>query len=218
VTNVDNIISAFTEEQVERLTGVPVSTLRYWDRTNFFTPSFADENRRAPFSRIYSFKDVLALRTINVLRNEHDIRLQYLRRAAKKLPHLAGDVWTGTTFYVLKGGKRVVIHEPGTDLPKEVVSGNYVLDLPLVKIITGAQRDLKKLPGREPDKVGQVSRSRFVNHNAWVVAGTRIPTAAIRRFKEAGYSVRQIIEEYPDLTSRDVEAALAHEEKLGKAA
>jgi len=45
-----------------------------------------------------------------------------------------------------------------------------------------------------------------------MVAGTRIPTRAIRNFKEAGYTVDQIIAEYPDLTPRDVEAALKHEE------
>jgi uncharacterized protein (DUF433 family) len=57
-----------------------------------------------------------------------------------------------------------------------------------------------------------------VSHNAWVVAGTRIPVAAIRRFKDAGYSVDQIIQEYPDLTPQDVEAALAHQEEPSAAA
>jgi uncharacterized protein (DUF433 family) len=45
-----------------------------------------------------------------------------------------------------------------------------------------------------------------------VVAGTRIPTRAIRNFKKAGYTVDQIIAEYPDLTPRDIEAALKYEE------
>ena len=52
--------------------------------------------------------------------------------------------------------------------------------------------------------IGRIAQHRYVSHNAPVVAGTRIPTAAIRRFKEAGYSVGQIIKEYPDLTDHDM--------------
>jgi uncharacterized protein (DUF433 family) len=49
-----------------------------------------------------------------------------------------------------------------------------------------------------------------VAHNAPVLAGTRIPVRAIKRFNEAGYSVAQILSEYPTLTESDVVAALAY--------
>ena len=55
----NNAIAAFSEEHATRLTGVTKSQLRYWDRTNFFVPSYAEENRRVVFSRVYSFKDIL---------------------------------------------------------------------------------------------------------------------------------------------------------------
>jgi hypothetical protein len=35
--------------------------------------------------------------------------------------------------------------------------------------------------------------------------------AAIQRFRDAGYSPKQILDEHPDLTLEDVEAALAFE-------
>jgi MerR HTH family regulatory protein len=38
------VISAFTEEQAARLTGVTVHRLRHWDRTRFFVPSLAAAN------------------------------------------------------------------------------------------------------------------------------------------------------------------------------
>jgi DNA-binding transcriptional MerR regulator len=215
-TNIDRVIAAFTEDQVERLTGVTAAQLRYWDRTKFYVPAYADDDRRTPYSRIYSFKDIVALRTLNVLRNEHDVTLQHLRKVAKKLSHLAGDVWTGTTLYVLN--RKVIFHEPGTAKPREVLSGQYILGVPLKRIVSDTKRELKKLRHRSLDSIGQVARSRFVNNNAWVVAGTRIATAAVRRFSEAGYTVDQIITEYPDLTPDDVEAALAHEKKLSDAA
>jgi MerR HTH family regulatory protein len=49
-------------DQAAKLTGLTVHRLRHWDRTGFFVPSFAAKNRRSPFSRVYSFKDLLSLR------------------------------------------------------------------------------------------------------------------------------------------------------------
>jgi DNA-binding transcriptional MerR regulator len=212
-----NIIAAFSEDQVERLTGLTKAQLRYWDSTGFFRPKFTDENRRAAFSRLYSFKDVVALRTLGILRNEYDVPLQHLRKVADKLSHLAGDLWTGTKLYVLN--RKVIFHEPGTDLPREVVSGQYVIGTVLLKtVVSDTKKDIEKLHRRDPSKVGRVERSRFVSRNAWVIGGTRIPTAAIRRFKEAGYTIAQIIAEYPDLKPQDIRAALLHEEQESSAA
>jgi uncharacterized protein (DUF433 family) len=75
-------------------------------------------------------------------------------------------------------------------------------------------RDAEKLRERAPERVGKIERNRYVAHNAFVVAGTRISTAAIKRFHEAGYNTAQIIREYPDLTPEDIAAALAHEETV----
>jgi DNA-binding transcriptional MerR regulator len=211
-----NVVAAFSEEQVERLTGLTKAQLRYWDNTGFFRPKYADENRRFAYSRLYSFKDVVALKTIGVLRNRHDVPLQHLRKVADKLSHLKDDRWTGTKLYVLN--KKVIFHEPGTGLPREIVSGQYVIGLLLKTIISDTKKAIEKMHRRDPKKIGRVERSRFVSHNAWVVGGTRIPTSAIRNFKEAGYTVEQIIAEYPDLTPRDIKAALLHEEQESSAA
>ena len=117
-SSLKSIIAAFSDEQVERLTSLTKAQLRYWDRTGFFAPKFANENRRRAYSRLYSFKDIVALRTISVLRNQYSVPLQHLRKVAKKLSHLADDLWTTTTLYVLN--KKVVFHEPGSGLPREV--------------------------------------------------------------------------------------------------
>jgi hypothetical protein len=55
--------TAFSEEHVQRLTGITIHQLRYWDKTGFFHPEFAADDRRAAFSRVYSFKDVVSLNT-----------------------------------------------------------------------------------------------------------------------------------------------------------
>ena len=207
----DVILRAFSEDSVKRLTGLTTSQLRYWDRTGFFAPEFADENRSLVYSRLYSFRDIVALRTLSVLRNQFSVPLQHLRKVAQKLSHLGYDLWTNTTLYVLN--KRVIFHEPGTELPQEVVSGQYVIGLLLKTIISDTTTDVEKMHRRDPGKIGQIERSRFIARNAWVIGGTRIPTAAIKRFKEAGYTEEQIIAEYPDLTPKDIQAALRHEEE-----
>jgi uncharacterized protein (DUF433 family) len=204
------VISAFTEEQTARLTGLTVAQLRYWDQTKFVVPSYADENRRVPYSRIYSFKDIAALRVIGVLRNQHNVSLQHLRDVAVELQNLSDDGWTKTTLYVLQ--KKIVFEEPESGRLREIVGTQYVLpSVALGTVFADTERDVANLIKRPDDKVGQISRNRFISHNAPVVAGTRVPTAAVRRFSEAGYSTDQIIAEYPDLTPKDVEAALKFE-------
>jgi hypothetical protein len=63
---VENVIRAFTLESVERLTGVTQRQLKYWDDTDFFKPEYGYENRRIPYSRLYSFQDVVALHVLPV--------------------------------------------------------------------------------------------------------------------------------------------------------
>lgn len=204
-----NIISAFSEDHIERLTGLTKRQLRYWDKQDFFVPSLAAENRRESFSRVYSFKDVAALRVLASLRDQ--VSLQHLRQVSQKLSHLDDDRWTKTTLYVVK--RKVIFSDPETGKPREVVSGQYVLTIPLAQVLVDTKNVIEQLNQRKPDQIGAIAKNRLVVRNASVVAGTRIPTGAIKRFHEAGYSVAAIIQEYPDLTEKDVLAALAHEEE-----
>lgn len=206
----NSLIAAFSEEHTARLTGISISQLRYWDRTAFYRPSYVEDNRRMAFSRVYSFKDIVALRVLNVLRNQYSVPLQHLREVSSKLGHLAEDRWTGVRLYVLN--KHVIWIEPETELPQAIVSGQYVVPMLMEVVIADTKRDVAQLNQRESDKQGVVERSRFVSHNAPVIAGTRIPVGAIKRFSEAGYSVNQILEEYPDLTEKDVKAAIAYDD------
>src|SRR5207302_10970575 len=90
--------------------------------------------------------------------------------------------------------------------------------LGLREVISEMRQAVDNLRKRRADQIGQITRSRFVNHNAAVIAGTRIPVSAIRDFANAGYTPQQIMKEYPDLTERDIEAALKHREGAEAAA
>jgi len=204
------VVSAFTEDQVERLTGVTVRQLRHWDRTDFFAPSYANADRRAVFSRVYSFTDVLCLQVLASLRNDLGCSMQHLREVKKKLYALGDAAWARTTLYVVK--KKVVFDDPASNERKEVVTGQRILGIPLETVRAGISDRLAMLRQREASTFGALSRDRRVAHNSRVVAGTRIPVRAIRAFAAAGYNNEAIIREYPTLTLQDVQAALKEEQ------
>jgi uncharacterized protein (DUF433 family) len=208
-------IRAFSADHVVRLTGLSHAQLRYWDKTGFFCPRYAAENRRSPFCRVYSFQDVVGLRTLGVLRNSHGIPLQQLRKVARELSHYRDQPWSELVLYVL--GKEVYFREPETEAVIGVLSKQYT-SIRLSSITHDVAAEAQKLKQRTDKHFGRIERHRYVMHNAWVIAGTRITTRAVWRFRHAGYSPDAIIREYPPLTKRDIEAALKHEAKLAKRA
>lgn len=212
MSRADPVLAAFTEAHVQRLTGLTKRQLRYWHDTGFFLPSAP----AAVYGRYYAFRDVVGLRTIAELMKKHRVTLQHLRKVAEKLDHIRADLWTKTTLYVIN--RKVVIHEPGTRKPQEVLSGQYVLGIPLKRVQAEARAAAQKLLNRAGEDAGKIVRLPGVAGRAPVMAGTRIPVAAILRFSAEGFTPPQIVAEYPDLTIADVEAALRHGEQDAAAA
>jgi uncharacterized protein (DUF433 family) len=202
--DIDNVVAAYSEEQIGRTVGLTKSRLRYWARTDFFKPSFVEEDGRLPYSRFYSFKDVVALRTLEMLRVRNGVPLQHLRKVAERLAHMKDELWSRTTLFVLD--KKVHVVNPEFGQPQEIVSGQYAL--PLSKVIDDTRNDIIAFRSRPANTVGRLSRNRSIARNALVVSGTRIPVGSVVRLHEDGYTVDQIIAEYPDLTPEDIEAAL----------
>jgi uncharacterized protein (DUF433 family) len=209
VLDITNVVAAFSEEQASRLTRLSLNRLRYWAKTGFFAPSYIEEeNAAAPYSRFYSFKDVVALRTLEMLRVKNGVPLQHLRKVAEKLAHLRDDLWTETRLRV--ANRKVVFDEPESGRAREVLSGQFVEEYALVEVIGEASREVEQLKSRRPDEIGNVVQMRGVNRGAPTIAGTRIPVVSVQRLHEDGYSIEQILAEYPRLTEADVRAALAH--------
>jgi len=207
-----SVISAFNEEQVQRLTGVTMAQLRYWDRTNFFAPSLTDENRGRPYSRIYSFRDLVCLKILNKIRTEARVSLPHLREVKEKLAHLGEDMWSKTTLYVLN--RRVIFDNPATRRKEEIVTGQSILQIPIHVVQSGMENAVRELWKRDEKTIGKIQRKRGIAGNKPTVSGTRIPISAIKAFSDAGYTIEQIREQYPILTKEDIKAALSH----GKAA
>ena len=207
-----SVLSAFGEEHVVRLTGLTKRQLRYWNQISFFSPGYAVAGDKSAFSRIYSFRDVVALRILSVLRNQFCVPLQQLRKVSHELEGRAVDRWTGTKLWVVN--KKVVWQEAGTNRPQEVLSKQLVLPVDLTEVISATKRDIGILQKRERSDIGKVRRSRGVSHNAPVIAGTRIRVQAIEEYLKAGFSNKQIIAEYPDLTAIDISAVRRETKRL----
>lgn len=204
---------AFSIEDVARLTGLSIRRLAYMDRTKFFTPSYADENRRAAYSRVYSFRDVVGLRTIAIMRDEHRVPLQELRMIKPWLERHSDTPWASLSFYV--AGRKVFFDDPetGARMAGRPV-GQTAIPIAMEPIAKDMKAKVARLRERAPEQIGRVERNRHVVHNSWVVAGTRVSTAAIWEFHQAGYGTAEIIRQYPTLTAEDVRAAIEHEARL----
>lgn len=202
----NNIIGAFSEEQAAELSGVSANQLRRWNEMGFFRPAFGVRQKRVPYGRIYSFRDIVSLRVLYVLRNEERISLRHLKEVSEKLSHLGDARWTATTLFVF--GKKVVVSD-GPRRRREIVSGQHVLDIPLKIVIANTRKAVAEMNNRER-KLGTISRARFIAQNEPVISGTRIPVSAIQDFASAGYSREEIMREYPDLRPADIDAALAY--------
>jgi uncharacterized protein (DUF433 family) len=203
-------LAAFTADNVCRLTGLSSRQVNYWAKTDFFSPTLLDDFKRRAFGKIYSFRDVVGLRTIAILRNEYRVPLQELRRVGEWLKNMHDEPWSSLQFALR--GRRVVFFEPGTGLAIEPRgAGQEVMSIALEPIAAEMRNAAARLRDRRDEQVGQIDRNRYVVHNAWVVAGTRIPTSAIWNYHIAGFTPDEIIAEYPRLTSQDVTAAIEFE-------
>jgi uncharacterized protein (DUF433 family) len=207
MSEITNVVSAFTADQVMKLTGLTMRQLVYWDDLGFFQPQYASKDRSAPYSRIYSFKDVVGLRTLSVLKKTYKCTLPHLREVARELSTFSKAPWAEITLYVLK--RQVHFREPDTGRLRGVVDGQYAM-LPIKSVMEDVRREAELLRQRQPEQIGTVEKHRYVSHQAPVISGTRIRVATIQHFLEAGYSTADILKEYPTLTEADIDAVRRH--------
>ncbi|WP_346893534.1 DUF433 domain-containing protein [uncultured Roseibium sp.] len=211
----NTIIAALTEDHIVRITGLSRGQLRAWDRRGFFVPRYAYDDRSSAYSRIYSFRDAVGLRTLAKLRQSYRIGIIRLQRLAEEMEKDGIVHWADARIWVVKGEPHYF--RPGLNEVKGAETGQLAM-LPIIDVIDEVTAKVEELKKRDTDSVGKVERQKFVVRNSWVISGTRIPTATISRYVNAGFSKAQILEEYPTLTLEDIDAALEHEKGLAKSA
>jgi uncharacterized protein (DUF433 family) len=212
-TNGAGQVLAFSAEQVCRLTDLSSRQLRYWDDTGFFSPEYAPGYPRAAYSRVYSFRDVVSLSAIGLLRKKFEFPIQKLRQVGAYLRRYHDTPWASLALYVA-GGDIVFRHPHDPDSYSSALSpGQEVFPIELEALARTVSEKAQSLKARSSEQIGKVLRNRFVVHNMPVLAGTRVPTAAVWNLHEAGYTTERIIEEYPRLAAQDVAAAIQYEKR-----
>jgi len=104
---VGRIVEVFTAQQASRLTSCTAHQLRYWDKVSLVQPSLQSSDGRPGRRRLYSFRDLVALRVVkSLLDNGMSVQRvrrawDYLRRTADMDSHLAEVklVTDGTTIF-----------------------------------------------------------------------------------------------------------------------
>lgn len=197
------VLRAFSVDHAARVTRLSRSRLTRWDRLGFFSPELADEaDEGNPYSRVYSFNDLVGLRTLAVLTDKYRVPQSELKKAYDLLRQQAGRPWSEVKITVANR-KIVIFDDEGR--PVNVTDGQYSFqEIPLPEIARDVAERAQALRQRDNDQIGVIERHKFVVRNAPVMAGTRIPVAAIESFIQAGYDDEGVVAEYPGLTKFDV--------------
>ncbi|MBA2290238.1 MAG: DUF433 domain-containing protein [Chloroflexia bacterium] len=206
---------ALDSDKISRLTGIPKSTLTHWERTGIYTPSFVDPVRKTPFRRIYSFRDAVSLRTLSKLRRDLKVPLAEICKAGQYLSQFYDSPWSELRFGVVD--RRLVFWDPkrGRWMGH---SGQEVLELNVEGIPQEIESSLPSVLERDPAQYGQITTNRYVHHRKPIIAGTRIPTSTIWSFHRKGFTIEDILKDFPHLTEDDVKAAIEYEQRHGAVA
>lgn len=204
------IAGGFSEAQASALTGVSLRQLRLWARSDFFSPAIDPRTNRAFPATLYDFRDLVCLKVIGQLRNIHRISMKELRRVRDRLCASGPHLWATTTLYIL--GRKVVFENPETGRREEVSSGQRVLEIPLRLVSGDLEQAARAMRARDPATIGMIERKRGIQNARPVISGTRILVDTIRSYTEDGYSPHEIIEQFPSLHPKDIDAVLHFKE------
>lgn len=160
--------------------------------------------------RIYSFRDLVGLRTLARLRSL-GISMRELRRFNDWLRARYDEPWSSLRFQVV--GQELVFVEPETGAVLAAnLPGQRVILFDLQAEEADMLSEVRKLRERRPDQVGQVAKKNrhFLGGRARL-DGTRVPTSAVYSLAEDGCSTEEILEAYPGLEAADIPAAIDYE-------
>lgn len=199
----EKLLAAFSVEHAARVTGLTKSRLTRWDKEGFFSPEYLDENDRGnPYARVYSFTDLVGLRTLAILVDDYKISLKELRQTYPELARQVKHPWSEKELSVWK---KKVVWKDSDNVPRDRHGQLVGKHIELRTIASEVAQKAEALRNRNKALHGTTERRRHIAHNAEVVAGTRIPVKAVHSFIDAGYNDDQIMDEYPSLTKADVQ-------------
>lgn len=176
------------------LSGVTVGQLSYWRRTGAYKP----ETSHRP--ALYSFRDLIALRTFAKLRGARS--LQATRKALKKLHEIGASDHLSMYKLVLQGRKGIVLVSPDGREGVELVEkpGQLVAVLQLGDVLRPFPLDDIEVPSLFQPRE-RISVDPAVRGGHPVVKGTRVPFEAVAGLVRDGVALDDVSEFYPSVTA-----------------
>lgn len=202
----------FSVDQTAELTELSAGLLRRWDNDRIFQAAQSDSNRKRPMSRLYSFRDVVTLRTLAQAR-EFGVSGHELRKIARFVEEHPETSWDDTQIYVL--GHKVYFSYTDVQRERHLLASkplgqqamSEILTIDIGKIQSDAEQRLQQLIERAPEQIGTTEHNRFVVGGAEVFAGTRVPVGSITDLLRDGWTFAEVLANFPRLTEADVELA-----------
>jgi uncharacterized protein (DUF433 family) len=201
-------IDAFTMDQAAKLSGLSEDQLRSWDTAGLFRPSLGWEDRRRHYSRIYTFEDLVALRTLARLREE-GVSTRKLKQIGAYLKSLTEQPWVARSFFVVPETGKVFFTYEDALLAAEPMGQQAMSEIVALGPVEQDVRDRLAQMRARVEQRGRIVTDRYIHGGAPIFAGTRIPVSTVIEFLGEGHSADEIIAQFPRLTCADIEAARA---------
>ena len=194
-------VVVFTEARVRALAGISQRQLRYWAKD--LARPVIDRTITAQHGvRLYDFDGVLTVLILAKLKRR-SFSLQYLRQVVAYVATEGLD-FAQLRFAVV--GSKLHFQRPDGQW-QDAHSSQLVADvvLPLEPL----RAKVRAATQRDPQSVGHFERRRGAMGSKELIAGTRVPVAAVRRYLDRGVPVAEVLEAFPSLQLQDVEAVRA---------
>lgn len=201
---------ALTGERLVESGLVTKRQLDWWAAKGLVAPTVSRRAGRYRV-RLYTLADAMEVAIVAHLRSRR-VSLQHIRKLTsylrgegydRPLREVRWAVESGLLYFQRADGTWYESRRPVQGVIPEIIN------LDEIRARLAASVD------RPADSKGRTERRSGVLGRQEVVAGTRIPTATVERWVTRGHSDERILQAYPDLDRRDVEAARA---RLGAAA
>jgi uncharacterized protein (DUF433 family) len=205
---------AYTAERASALSGVPLSTLRYWAQHDILVPAVSNER-----PRLWSYADLVGLRTIDWLRRQKGLddgaeiapsKMPAIRQAMHELRHLT---WTARVAFgmAVDGSGHLYFRASPTE---PFATGSGQLPAPWVDLLL----PFETTPGvqapdlRRPRPSLRIEPAKLTGSPH--IAGTRLETQAVFALRNRGLNGDEISQLYPFVDPIAIREAVQFEEQL----
>jgi uncharacterized protein (DUF433 family)/DNA-binding transcriptional MerR regulator len=185
------------------LTGATPRQLGYWRRKTTAAPPLLVPEAERGGRYLYSWADVVALRSIVYLRRKKS--LPKIRRAVAALRQLEADDWEHLAEYrLVRTAETIIVQTPRGDILDLERSPGTILDEILMEDVLGPFKvNGTKVPALRQPRPHLAVHPRILNGFP-VIAGSRVPFHLVAALADEGASSAEIVEIYPSVDPRGV--------------